>query len=112
MEQKVVREVLTITAEKVTKADKVIGARFNQVAMLALNQAELYLTNGPEEARLAITKQMMSAVSRLSAADSEEKLKAHREAFMSYLSDQTAVETHIPDADLEAITATTYDQDE
>lgn len=112
MEQQVTRELLTITTSRVTKADKVIGARFNEVAMQALNQAETYLLHGPESSRLAITKQFLSAISRLSAADHEEALTEHRAAFLRYLSSSTEVEPHLPDVDTEAITARAYDQDE
>jgi hypothetical protein len=111
MEQSVVREVLTVTTSRVTKHDKAIGARFNQVAMMALNQAETYLLHGPEEARLAVTKSFLTAVSRLSMADTEEKLTEHRQAFLSYLATQTEVEHHLTDAESKAITATAYDQD-
>lgn len=112
MEQQVTREVLTITTSRVTKADKVIGARFNEIAMMALNQAETYLRCGPEPSRLAVTKQMLSAVARLSAADTEDKLAEHRAAFMRELTSLTNVTPHLTDAESEAITARAYDQDE
>ena len=111
MEQQITREVLTVTTSRVTQADKVIGARFNQVAMLALNQAERYIAHGPETARLAITKSFLTAISRLSAADAEEALTEHRVAFMRELSHLTQVEPHLTDAETQAITARAYDQD-
>lgn len=113
MEQQILREVLTIRNRNVTEADREIGNKFNELAMMALKRAEHYLRYGPESSRLAVTKQILAAAAKLGNVNSEEQLMEHRQAFMRYLSSQTQnVTEHLPDADAKAIIAGTKDQDD
>jgi hypothetical protein len=110
MEQQVTREVLTITTLNPSAADKAVGARFNQVAMKALDRADIYLTHGPENYRLAITKAFLGAISRLSAADAEEHISLARQSVQRMFTDIRNVEPN--DTDTETLTVGTYDQDD
>jgi hypothetical protein len=88
MDQQVIRETISVTSTNVTDEDKALGAEFNKTMWRALAQANLYLSHGPESARLTITKSFLTAASRLSALDSQSEIEEHRLAFMSYLSHQ------------------------
>lgn len=113
MEQQLVREILTVTTKSVTEADKAVGARFTQVSMLALDQAESYLLYGTETERLAITKSFLTAISRLAATDTDDKLEAHRTTFLRTLSSMSDdITPHLTNAETEAITVGTHDQDD
>lgn len=104
MDQTVIRETLSITTKNVTEDDKALGAEFNRLAWMAMEQAERYLVCGPEDARIAVTRDFIKAMSRLSAADSSRELEEHRVAFMSYI---TGEPSHEP----VAITATSQQSD-
>lgn len=111
MDQQILRETLIIRNKQVTEADRILGEEFNQVAMMALNRARRYLLFGPESSRLAITKQFLSAISKLSNISAEETLEQHREQFLSYLSSETQVTHHLTEYESKAITASSEDQD-
>lgn len=99
MDQTVVRETISVITTSATQEDKALGAEYNRTMWRALAQANLYLTHGPESARLAITKSFLTAASRLSALDSQSEIEEHRTAFMTYLqSQQSDITPHAIDA--------------
>ena len=96
MEQQVVKETLSITTTAITAEDKALGHEYNRVLWRALAQADRYLTHGPENARLAITKSFLQAASRLSAIDSNSVVEESRTRLlttMSKMSELDAVDT-------------------
>lgn len=100
MDQTVVRETISVVSTNISDEDKQLGAEFNRLAWMALNQAERYLRCGPEEARLSVTKDFLKALTRLSAADSSSQIEEHRTAFMTYITGED------PNDPTPAITAT------
>ena len=111
MDQTVIRETISVTATNVTEVDKALGAEFNRTMWRALAQANLYLTHGPESARLAITRSFLTAASRLSALDSQAEVEVARQSFERIL---TTMATEVPqhDAITETSTERTDDQDD
>lgn len=111
MDQSYIREVISVTATNITDEDKALGAEFNKTMWRALAQANLYLTHGPETARLTITKAFLTAASRLSALDSQSEIEEHRIAFSQLLLSQTDVPPRHYDAIPATSTQSTDDQD-
>lgn len=106
MDEILVTERVSVVHKDITDEDKEIGAEFNRTMRRALVQANLYLTHGPETARLAITKSFLAAASRLSAADVTATLEQHRTAFMTTLGKLTDA------AATPSALGRAYDQDE
>lgn len=100
VDQVVTRETISITATNFTEADKALSAEWNQVAFKALRVANRYLDLGPEHARLAVVKSFLSSLSRISALDSKEEIKASRTELLTALQKMKAPE------ELPVITAT------
>lgn len=107
MEEKVVRETISITQHNVTDEDKALAAEFNKTAWQALAQANRYLIHGPESARLNITKSFIGVLSRLSAVDTESALEAHRTTFLRELAEMRSINA----TSTETIPELSYDQD-
>lgn len=91
MDQKIIRETLTIEAAHVTDEDRELGRAFNKVAWEALGWARFYLRNGPDQARLTIVKSFLSASAKLAAADASAELEIHRQTFQTELASMTDV---------------------
>jgi hypothetical protein len=89
MDQTVLRETISITNVNITDEDKALGHEFNRTMWRALARANLYLTHGPESARLAVTKTFIQAAARLSAVDAQSEIEEHRIAFMRTMSKMT-----------------------
>ena len=95
-DQVLTREILSITKTNATKADKELASRFNQVAWRALGQAEMYLIEGPEAARLAVTKSFLTSISKLASLDTKTEIEQHRLAFLGTLKSMTEIEESLP----------------
>lgn len=91
MDQKIIRETLTIEAANITDDDRELGAAFNKVAWEALGWARYYLRNGPQHARLTVVKQFLSASAKLAAADASAELETHRLTFQAELAQMTDI---------------------
>ena len=91
MDQKLIRETLTIEAVNVTDEDRALGAAFNKIAWEALAQARKYLREGPETARLAVVKSFLTTTAKLSAADASAELETHRLTFQHELASMTDI---------------------
>lgn len=90
-EEQVVRETLTITHTNVTDADRNISARYNRLANLALDQAEMMMRHGPLDLRARMVSLFVSTTSRLASLDSRSEIETHRVAFEGLLASQRAV---------------------
>lgn len=110
MDQTVIRETVSVISQHVSEQDKELGAEFNRVAWMALEQAALYLKHGPEPARLAVTRTMVSTLARLSAIDAKAQIEEHRVAFMRTLSKMSDVPRQDHRAELEAVAGRVDDQ--
>jgi len=91
VDQKIIRETLTIEAANVTDEDRELGAAFNKVSWEALGWARYYLRNGPQTARLTVVKSFLSAISKLAAADASAELETHRLMFQTELQSMTDI---------------------
>ena len=91
MEQQIVKETLSVTTTAVTEEDKALGHEYNRVLWRALAQADRYLTHGPENARLAITKSFLQAASRLSAIDSNSVVEESRTRLLTTMSKMSEI---------------------
>lgn len=117
MDQTVVKETISVITKNVTEVDKALGAEFNRIGFMALNQAERYLLGfHGEGARLSITNTFLKTMARLSAADASKEIEEHRATFLGYLTSQHAdINPHIPEAidvGSASVTGPTDDQDQ
>ena len=110
MDQTVIKETISVVSQHVSEADKELGAEFNRVAWLALQQAAVYLRFGPESARLAVTRTMVQSMARLSAIDAKAQIEEHRLAFMRTLRKMSDVPRQDHYAELEAVAGRVDDQ--
>ena len=110
MDQTVIKETISVISQHVSQEDKELGAEFNRVAWMALEQAALYLEFGPEPARLAVTRTMVQSLARLSAIDSKAQIEEHRVAFMRTLAKMSDVPSEDHRAELAAVAGRTDDQ--
>lgn len=101
VDQVVTRETISITATNFTEADKALSAEYNALVFKAFRVANRYLSFGPEHARLAVVKTLLTSASRISALDSKEEIKASRTELLTALQKMKAPE------ELPVITATT-----
>ena len=110
MDQTVIKETISVISQHVSEQDKELGAEFNRVAWLALQQAAVYLRFGPESARLAVTRTMVQSMARLSAVDTKAQIEEHRIALMRTMAKMSDVPVRDHHAELEAVAGRVDDQ--
>lgn len=110
MDQTVIKETISVVSQHVSDADKALGAEFNRVAWLALEQAALYLEFGPEPARQAMTRTFIATLAKLSAIDAKAAIEEHRLAFMRTLAKMSDVPRQDHRAELAAVAGRVDDQ--
>jgi hypothetical protein len=96
MEQQIIKETLSVTATRVTDEDKALGHEYNRILWRALARADLYLTHGPEQARLAVVKSFLSSAARLSAIDSTSVVEESRTDLLTTLSKMSEIDPPSP----------------
>jgi hypothetical protein len=92
----VTRETISITQTEASENDRALSAEFTRLGWKAIAAAERFLDFGSADERLAITKTMMTTMSRLAAVDNNSMLEDHRNAFLAQMTKMTTITESTP----------------